>query len=139
MTRNQLYEFRYLFENVDAALATLTEAGGFRRFIRLLALGYTLSGTVRRTVGRNLVIVLEGTVDQHNNFMEELLRLVQMGMISNIEHISDRAITRRLHNGFIILADMIGRRSRNRPNGVEPGPASGIDHEIASTVSAVSG
>jgi acylphosphatase len=123
------------FEDVDGSLASLSTAGGFRKHIRATALGCGLTGSVRRLNGRNVGVQLEGSEAQHNQFDEELVAMVQGGLIGNVLVVTERSVRKRLLPDFRILHDSGYKKSNRNPNGVVTGRYSGNDWEVASASS----
>lgn len=126
---------KYDLQNINASLETLAPCGGIRRFILNRAHELELTGTVRRSAGKDVLLVIEGKNDQINAMEDSLAGLISQGIIETYDKTHEKAVLRRQFQAFRILSDMIYKKSHNNKNGIQTGAYSGNEWEVASTQS----
>jgi acylphosphatase len=124
-----------LLSNVNASLASLS-GGGFRLYIKGNAEARGLTGSIQRYHGDDVLLHIEGTESQFDEFDIFLQECVNQDMIGDMTTRSDVVIRRRSMTVFKILKDHTRLFCASRRNGVRTGKHSGGDYEKKSEFSA---
>ncbi len=98
------------------------------------ATDFHLSGFICWTIGSNAELVVEGYLAEINSIEDVLLELVAQDILGNYEYEQER-ILRRRNPSFRILPDQNCKRTNFHRHGVQTGPYSGNEWEIASASS----
>jgi acylphosphatase len=121
--------------NVNASLASLS-GGGFRLYIKVNAEARGLTGSIQRYRGDDVLLHIEGTESQFDEFDIFLLECLNQDMIGDMTTKSDAVIRRRSMSMFKILKDHTRLFCASRSNGVMTGKHSGRDYEKETDFSA---
>jgi acylphosphatase len=118
-----------ILANVNGRLASLSDSGGFRKYIQANAVACGITGSVQRYRGYQVRLSIEGTEDQLNEFESFLRICVDQEMIESLKLETEYVSRRRVMQVFKILKDHTRLGCESRPQGVMSGPYSGNQFE----------
>lgn len=124
--------------DVNASLASLSEAHGFREFVKANAAAIGITGTIQRYHRDVVRLCVEGTEEQFEAFDQFLLTCISQSMVGAIKNRHEDEFRFRSMNSIVILTDHSRPYSKTRRNGVKSGPFSGGNYEKITEYSASS-